>query len=315
MLEAVASYRIDVEVMEDNTPNNRMNSSSESNGEPPMQKKARPNEHGPKSIGAEGRDKSKAVDGQTSSLSAKLRAIADSTRENDIEMEECDSSWAEMDEETINVDSDDGKEMEAQPMEGINENGRATNKKNGLFSEETENRRTKRGGPPHPNGKKKGESSATRNDNPETIDDDNLSDDELFANIVAKNKWKKMGKNNKVVTPPKTKRHSLKGVKSTLQKEYYVQGLDYEGLNNYTEMEELIQAHCTRRGVLVTFMKIIPTKFDKSQVGCKLDAEKVTNEEFWPESTTGSQRTSVVTVSRTVTDTKEKRSHLMYPVH
>ena len=67
-----------------------------------------------------------------------------------------------------------------------------------------------------------------------------------------------------------------------------MQGLEYIGFDNYGEMEQLIQEHCTKQGVQITFLKIIPTKYDREQVGCKLavreeDAELVMSESFWPE--------------------------------
>ena len=87
-----------------------------------------------------------------------------------------------------------------------------------------------------------------------------------------------------------TKRRDLKGVKSILQKEVYVQGLEYKGFANYNEMEKLIHAYCIKRGVPVLFMKVIPAKFHSEQVGCKIavnecDFNRVMLDEFWPEYT------------------------------
>ena len=84
------------------------------------------------------------------------------------------------------------------------------------------------------------------------------------------------------------RRHSLKGIKTISQRDVYVQGIDYRGLANYTEVENEVKGYCKDNGISLLFIKVIPVKLDNTQVGCKIsvkeeDFDRIMSEEFWPE--------------------------------
>ena len=285
------SYRVDIEMMDVQGEVETVSSSSDSEEEPPRQKKARQSE--PRAErGDRQNDQSKAGGNkQVKPIATRLKALAETSTTNDVEMEDDDSSWAEMVDEPMEEES--GDESRSAPRAQGRREPKSGPKKTVQFTREPAARGTKRSGPPQPPAKKNGESDTRTYGNSSSEGDENSSENEQdsFAEVVEKNSWKTMGKYNKWEKSVAAKRHCLKGVRSILQKELYIQGLDFKGFESYTEMEQLIQEYCNKRSVPIIFMKIIPTKFDKTQVGCKLavkeeDAEKVMGENFWPEYTT-----------------------------
>ena len=131
-----------------------------------------------------------------------------------------------------------------------------------------------------------GESTNIRkNDSATDRADDSGSDRSTYAQMAGEEPWLQPNRKRKNVD---NKFRSLKGVKAILHREVYVQGLDLQGATDYTEMETLVHNYCKKNGVKVVFLKIIPVKYDKSQVGCKLsvlseDFERVLDDSFWPE--------------------------------
>ena len=114
---------------------------------------------------------------------------------------------------------------------------------------------------------------------------DSEGESSSYAEMANKNKWNTQGRKRKNVD---TRHMSLKGKKTISHREVYVQGLDFQGLSDYADMEALVQKYCKKEGIAVVFIKIIPVKYDKSQVGCKLsvveeDFERVVDDDFWPE--------------------------------
>ena len=157
------------------------------------------------------------------------------------------------------------------------------NGKSVRYNDEANTRGVKRGGQFQSDGRKRGES----NMNDESSEGSSQEHDS-FADIVNRYGRSKIDWNKKRREAVATKKRNLKGIKSVLQKEVYLQGLDFEGFASYAEMEELVHGFCLKKGVPVIYMKIIPAKYDREQVGCKLavremDFERVMNESFWPE--------------------------------
>ena len=281
------AYVVDIEMVDESASDVNMTSSSDSEGESPEQKKRRRNvERAPAT--SKGGPKASASRVKQPSLTNRLRAIAESQSDNEVEMAECDSSWAEMVEEPMNVDGNGNDEAEPPTKARARVGANGGDKKSAKPNTDGQARGTKRGGPPQPGGKKKGECLNDNVQGDDTDDGQSHSNDDSYADKVSKYPWKPAKADKKRKELASRKKRSLKGVKSVLQRELYIQGLDYEGFPNYTEMEELIHDYCTKRGVPLLFMKIIPTKFDKDQVGCKIavreiDFETVMDDEFWPE--------------------------------
>ena len=155
-----------------------------------------------------------------------------------------------------------------------------------------------------PSGEKRGNgkgSQQQRNDKGECIETSGGFDDvvrkqfnkkkESYAGAAKKAPWNTVnyGKKRKA-TDTKGKR-PLKGTRSVVQRDIYIQGLDFEYMNDYVEMEDTIQEYCRDNGVSVLYMRIIPTKFDRTRLGCKIsvketDFERVMEDDFWPDDVT-----------------------------
>ena len=278
--------KVNIEVVSDNDDAVSVTSSSDSEVDPPELKRVRPNSGRPSRDPKRGGKVHTRTSNQQA-VEAKLRAIAEEKGEMDMETSECDSSWADLVDE---AEAAGGKAEKRADQNERRKNGERKDGKSVRFNEESNSRGVKRAGPQKQGARKKGESVIEKDETSDEDEDSSLSDNESFAEKVSKTAWMKMGKNNKVMEVVATKKRGLRGVKSILQKEIYVQGLDYNGMSNFNEMEKLIHTFCVKRGVQVLFMKIIPAKYDKSQVGCKLavkeeDFDRVMQDGFWPEFT------------------------------
>ena len=141
-------------------------------------------------------------------------------------------------------------------------------------------------GQPKKTGAQKGElPNSSSNDTGGEQSGESDSDRSTYAQMAGEEPWLPAVRNKKNTN---AKFRSLKGVKATVHREVYVQGLDLQGASDFTEIEGLLNNYCKKSGVKVVFMKIIPVKYDKSQVGCKLsvlseDFERVLDPNFWPE--------------------------------
>ena len=192
------------------------------------------------------------------------------------------TSWSEMDDGSYYGVLEDEAAADSEPS---SKKGGTSNADKG---DDTRKGRDKSGGDSQPvkTNVQKGESSTTINNKPDSDQTgESDSDRSTYAEMAGEEPWLP------AVRPKKNadnKFRSLKGVKATVHREVYVQGLDLQGASDYTEMESLINKYCKKNGVKVVFLNIIPVKYDKNQVGCKLsvlseDYERVLNDDFWPE--------------------------------
>ena len=283
------AVRVDIEMMEEESSSSQSESSTESECEEPVQKKTR-------SISVKGgatrsgNSESSTKDVTSASLSDRLRSLSETPAANDVEMDDTDNSWAEMEEEPMLVEITERKDEQGDGDDGkfstVGKNGKAVR-----FSDDVDRRGVKRGGQTRSEGKKRGES--TKNDicTAEEGSESSSQEHDSFADIVNRYGRSKIDWNKKRREAVSTKKRNLKGIKSVLQKEVYIQGLDFKGFASYAEMEELIHKYCLKEGVPVIYMKIIPAKYDRAQVGCKLavremDFDRVMDEDFWPEDVT-----------------------------
>ena len=285
------AYIVDIEMTSEDIDCTQITSSSDSEVDLPEQKKQRRREG--RSDGGATKTGPTGAEGEgQGSLSSRLRAIAESNNENTVEMSDYDSSWAEMDEEPMATDQMEERAPNKQPMQVENTKNGPVSGKYVRFEDDEAKRGTKRSGGAQPGGKKRNERRQERVPTDSEAENSDNSENDSFADKVEKNPWKKVSyqdvNNRKRKEMEASKKRNLKGVKSVLQKEIYIQGLAYEGFANYAEMEELVHDYLVKRGISVIFMKVIPAKFDPTQVGCKVavreeDFQWVIQDCFWPE--------------------------------
>ena len=286
------SYRVDIEMASEEGDCTQMTSSSDSELDPPEQKKQRVNGR-VKSSEQASTSRGTASSNTRGSLSSRLRAIAEPPEENLVDMTDCDSSWADAEEEEMCVDQPSERAGNDRPGRNGREKGGPQHEKSVRFADDKGKRGSKREGSPHPVANKRYESNRESESGNGGEGSSDNSDNESFADKVKKSRWLTVAyhNNNKRKEREGAKKRNLKGVKSVLQREIYIQGLDMEGFSSYNEMEELVHSYCVKRGIPVIFMKIIPAKYDRAQVGCKIavreeEFERVMQEEFWPEDVT-----------------------------
>ena len=277
------AVRVDIEMIEVEENSSQSESSSEEECVEPVQKKPRAKESSVQR-GEKGSGSGTSKTNQPSSLSTRLRALAETPVENDVEMSENDNSWADMEEEPMLVSITENEEN----IRGDDEASGERNAKNVRFNLVENKRGTKRGGAPRGGDMKRGELHKNGVNGSDDTSENSSNEHDSFADVVSRYGRAKIDWNKKRREAVATKKRSLKGIKSILQREVYIQGLDFNGFASYGEMEELVHDFCMKGGVPVLYMKIIPAKYDRAQVGCKLavremDFEKVMDEEFWPE--------------------------------
>ena len=70
-------------------------------------------------------------------------------------------------------------------------------------------------------------------------------------------------------------------------KELYVQELDYSRCSGTDDLEEMVYAHCTRKGMTPVDLCMIPVRGTRTKAGCKVtindaDYQRESRWEFWP---------------------------------
>ena len=280
------AVRVDIEMVEVNESSSQSESSSEGEPDEPEQAKSKSGGSGDRKVVSGSNTGVKKGDTATP-LTSRLRVLSETPVENEVEMSECDSSWAEQDEEPMLVDiAANGSACSDDTPHDDNPDEKGG--KNVRFNVVSNKRGVKRGGEARVQDKKRGESSKNGVCISDEASENSSQEHDSFAEIVSRYGRSKIDWNKKRREAVATKKRSLKGIKSILQREIYVQGIDFEGFASYSEMEELIHGFCLKKGVPVIYMKIIPAKYDRAQVGCKIavremDFDKVMDECFWPD--------------------------------
>ena len=283
-------YRVDIEMVEDTRETSQPMISSSSEEEEATQEEVRSNERVRNTKNTEGAANVTTRNKQSTHNSQEKRG-ATIAAENDVDMTDYDSSWAEMEEEPMLIDTTDN-ESARKDERGTDANAKkATNGRKVHFGREADARGVKRGEMASQEEEHSGESDKEGGSDKEESNDDEDAGDRSFSTVVSRNKWKKMRYDQKVGEREAAKKLNLKGIKSILQREVYVQGLDFRGFASHAEMEKLLYDYCVKRKITVIFMNIIPAKYDKETVGCKIavkesDFEAVMEETFWPEDVT-----------------------------
>ena len=273
-----ASYKVGIEIVEESDPST--DSSSNTDGSAPDPKRMKFNEDKAKAGrrgGRRGRGR-----GRGSAKAPQVATIREEPAVGRKNKNDDSEDWSDMDDgsyyESLEDEaaSDGDEDTEASNKEPtVSKNNPSKNKTGSAGS-----------GEPKTTAAPTGQASNTRKDSVTTEqEDDSGSDRSSYAQMAGEEPWLTNDRKRKNVG---NKFKSLKGVKATVHREVYVQGLDLQGSTDHSEMEKLVHNYCKKNGVKVVFLNIIPVKYDKSQVGCKLsvlneDFERVLDDDFWPE--------------------------------
>ena len=110
-----------------------------------------------------------------------------------------------------------------------------------------------------------------------------------FAKVVTRSGWKTVqtGKRKYDKVSPKAA-FPLKGIKATVNRDIYMQGLSVGDSESEDDIIASVRAYCIDNGVTPVFIRIIPVRYDCTRTGCRLtvseaDFERVILDSFWPE--------------------------------
>ena len=153
----------------------------------------------------------------------------------------------------------------------------------------------KRRGPPgkdSTDGAARGDRSAPRRVAVPPSDVEVIEDDEdavTYARVVTRSGWNMVpNKKRKRDRSGNKNLPTLRGVKSTVKKILYVQGLDYSLCTCFNDLEDIVYNYCHSRGVTVSDCCTIPKAKSRVEANCKVtvseaDYERLSDPNFWPE--------------------------------
>ena len=116
-------------------------------------------------------------------------------------------------------------------------------------------------------------------------------DDEIvtYARVVSRSGWNTVAnKKRKRDRSGNKSLPTLRGVKTTVKKDLYVQGLDYLLCTCFSDLEDIVYEYCHARGVTVSDCCTIPKGKSRVEANCKItvnetDYDALSDPNFWPE--------------------------------
>ena len=136
--------------------------------------------------------------------------------------------------------------------------------------------------------------SSSREDSPpsDAVVIDEGEEDVSYSRVVTRSGWKVVpSKKRKRDRSGNKKLPALRGVKTAVKRELYVQGLDYSLCTCFADLEDIVFAYCLNRGVTALDCCTIPKAKSRVEAGCKvtireIDCATVAHPDFWPENIT-----------------------------